>query len=83
MTQGVVYQDAGGAVIDANPAALKMLGCARKELLSPDPSRPGWILTGEDGLPLRPADHPSKVALRTGRPVRGVRVRVIQSRSGN
>lgn len=83
LTQGVVYRDARDAVIDANPAALKMLGCARKELLSPDPSRPGWILTGEDGLPLRPADHPSKVALRTGRPVRGVRVRVIQSRSGN
>jgi PAS domain S-box-containing protein len=80
MTQGVIYQDAGGGIIDANPAAQSILGRSLEEM------------TGRSSVvPLRsagpgrdeelPGDrHPAMAALATGEPVLGVEVGVFNPR---
>ena len=67
---GVLYQDAQGAVVSANPAARRVLGRGRDT----DPGAPLRALGGrgavwEDGSPLADEDEPAAVALRTGAPV--------------
>jgi len=65
LPEGVVYYDADGAVVGANPAA--------SEILRIDPAAMSmWPLVRdrhaihEDGSPYDPADFPVMVALRTG-----------------
>lgn len=70
MAQGAFYQRADGLIEDVNPAALRFFGLSREELLSRTSEAPEWTVIDEDGHPLQPADHPSMVALREGRPVR-------------
>lgn len=69
MYQGVAYLDAGGRIIEVNPAARRILRISEGGPLDPpgaDPHRPALR---EDGSVFPPGDHPSMVALRTGRPV--------------
>ncbi|QYZ80294.1 PAS domain S-box protein [Methanofollis formosanus] len=61
MNQGVVYQDAGGGIIDANPAAEAILGLARTRLFGKNLTDPCWDAVCEDG-----EDHPAEAALRSG-----------------
>jgi PAS domain S-box-containing protein len=70
MAEGVFYQGLDGALIDANPAALEMLGLSLDELGqgSYDPS---YDVFHEDGTPSPPDEYPSLVALRTGKPIKG------------
>lgn len=72
MAQGVVYQRPDGSVSDANPAALTLLGLTEDQLLGRVPTAPGWGYVYEDGTPIPAKEHPSMVALRTGKPVRDV-----------
>ena len=72
MGQGVVYQDADGRVVDANPAALRILGLTLDQMQGRTSFDPRWRAVREDGSPLPGDDHPAMVALRTGQPVRGV-----------
>ncbi|MFN8549719.1 MAG: PAS domain S-box protein [Candidatus Eisenbacteria bacterium] len=72
MAQGVFYQGADGAILDANPAAQSIFGLTREELLGRTSENPNWLVVGEDGLPIPPAAHPSMRALRAGLPVRDV-----------
>ncbi len=72
MSQGVVYQDAGGAILAVNPAAERMFGRSKAEFSD-------WAVAGgtfdvvrEDGVPFAVDAHPVVEALRTGRPVDGV-----------
>ena len=69
MAQGVVYQGASGAIIDANPAALRILGVERSDLLGRDSGSSEWHAVDGDGFPLPGEAHPSMRALRTGLPV--------------
>ncbi len=67
---GVLYQDAQGAVVSANPAARRVLARGRDA----DPGEPLRSLGGraavwEDGSPLADEDEPAAIALRTGAPV--------------
>ena len=69
MLQGVIYRDANGKVLSINPAAKKILGATPAELTE---GATGLIERGvidEDGLPLKPEDHPFTIAKLTGRPV--------------
>lgn len=69
---GIVVQDATGAVIYANDAALEMLGLTfdqMRGLASPDPH---WRAMREDDARFSDEEHPSMAALRTARPVRNV-----------
>lgn len=68
MAQGVVYQDANGNIISANPAAERMLGLDFSVLSQRTSLTPEWQTILEDGTPLPGTQHPSMVALRTGKP---------------
>jgi len=71
MAQGVVYQDEGGKIISANPAAERILGLTFDQMRGVTSLDPRWRAIREDGLPLPGEEHPSMVALRTGKPVFG------------
>ena len=72
MTQGVVYQDADGQIIDANPAAQRILGLTLDQLQGRTSMDPRWRAMREDGSEFPGDAHPAMVALETGRPVRDV-----------
>jgi len=72
MSEGVVFQDAGDKVLECNDAACEMLGLTRAQLLGADSMDPRWHATAPDGAPFDLSQHPSVLALRTGRPVRDV-----------
>jgi PAS domain S-box-containing protein len=69
MTQGVVYQDADGRIISANPAAQKILGLTLDQMQGRTSVDPRWKATQPDGSPFPGEKHPAMVALRTGKPV--------------
>lgn len=66
MAQGVVYMDARGRVLSANPAAQRLMGQTLEELKECSESGRDWITFREDGSPLPRAELPSSIALRTG-----------------
>jgi PAS domain S-box-containing protein len=71
MAEGVVYQDAQGRVIEANPAAMRILGLSREEIEGRTSFDPRWRAIREDGSPFPGDEHPAMVALRTGKAVQG------------
>jgi PAS domain S-box-containing protein len=70
--QGVVYQDAEGKIISMNPAAVRILGRNPNELLIHTSENGEHPTLRADGSLLPGCDHPSMVALRTGRESRDV-----------
>lgn len=72
MAQGVVYQDAGGRIFLANPAAEEMLGLTFDQMQGRTSIDPRWRAIREDGSDFPGAEHPAMEALKTGRPVRNV-----------
>jgi PAS domain S-box-containing protein len=83
MAQGIVYQDADGQVISANPAALRILGLTLDQLLGRTSQDPRWRAIHADGSPLPGEEHPAMIALRTGRAVSGLVMGIQQGDSGN
>ncbi len=69
---GVVYHDAEGVIVAANPRAAETLGVAPDDLVGLRPQGEGWQAVHEDGSPFPGDDHPAVVALRTGRIVADV-----------
>jgi len=72
MAQGVIYQDSQGQVISANPTACRILGKTLDQLLGKDTFDPGWKSIHEDYSEFPWDDHPSMVAIKTGKEVRNV-----------
>ncbi len=72
MVQGVVYQSADGTVISANTAAERILGLTLDQIQGRAPMDPGWKTIRQDGADFPEEEHPSMVALRTGKEVSGV-----------
>jgi PAS domain S-box-containing protein len=72
MAQGVFYQRADGKLIDCNQAALQMFGRTRKQFLNKTSMDPSWKVIREDGSDFPGEQHPSMVALQTGKPVNAV-----------
>ncbi len=72
MAQGVVYQDAAGTIVRANPAAEEILGLTFDQMRGRTSSDPRWRTIREDGTDFPGEEHASMVALRTGREVDGV-----------
>jgi PAS domain S-box-containing protein len=70
MAPGVFYQRNDGSLLDVNPAALKMVGLSHDNFIGKDSYDPGWRVVSETGELLSPEQHPSMIALRTGRPVK-------------
>jgi PAS domain S-box-containing protein len=72
MAQGVVYQDADGKIISANPAAERILGLTLDQMQGRTSMDPRWKAIHEDGSDFYGETHPSMVALQTGAEVRNV-----------
>ena len=72
MAQGVVYQNAEGYIISANPAAERTLGLTLDEMLGRKSIDPRWKAIHKDGSDFPGDTHPAMVALRTGKEVRNV-----------
>mgnify|MGYP001394888064 CR=1 FL=1 len=70
MAQGVFYRRADGTYIDANVAALNIVGLTKEQFLGSTSLNPLWKFIREDGSIITDDQHPSMVALRTGQPVR-------------
>jgi diguanylate cyclase (GGDEF)-like protein/PAS domain S-box-containing protein len=77
LDEGVVVQDADGAVRDFNAAALRMLGLTPEQLRGRAPVDAHWNVSWENGTPLRSVDRPLRTVLQTalerGRLAVGVR----------
>ena len=67
---GVLIYDGKGALLDANPVALELLGLTRKELFDPVSRDPAWRLCDEQGQRLDRSQYPAFRVMATGRPVR-------------
>lgn len=72
MAQGVVYQRADGTIIDANPAAERILGLTAEQMKGMDSHSRQWEAIQEDGSQFPAELHPAMVALATGQEQRGV-----------
>jgi PAS domain S-box-containing protein len=72
LDEGLVVQEAGGAVAECNAAACALLGLPAEELRGRRSLAPDWKCLREDGTPFPAEDQPPAVCLRTGRPVRDV-----------
>jgi PAS domain S-box-containing protein len=77
MTQGVVFLDRSGAIVDANPAAQAILGLTLDQMQGRTSMDPRWRTVLPDGRDLPGDQHPAMVALRTGRPVSDVTMGVL------
>jgi PAS domain S-box-containing protein len=66
MIEGVVVQDADGAIIACNPNAELILNVPRVEMLEQKSTFAIWQSIRDDGSLLRGEEHPSMIALSTG-----------------
>ncbi len=83
MAQGVVYQDADGRIISANPAAEKILGLTFDQMQGRTSMDPRWKAIHEDGSDFPGGMHPSMVALRSGEEVRDAVMGIFNPKSGD
>jgi PAS domain S-box-containing protein len=72
MVQGIVYQDANGNIISANPAAERILGLTIDHMTGRTSIDPLWQAIHEDGSNFPGEHHPAMIALKTGTPQRNV-----------
>ncbi len=70
MAQGVVYQDAEGKIISANPAAERILGLTLDQMQGRNSFDFSWRAIHVDRSDFRGEDHPAMIALKTGEEVK-------------
>ena len=72
LASGVVVQGTGGRIMEANPAACRILGLSWDQLQGRTSADPRWRSVHEDGSDFPGDQHPAMVCLATGEPVRDV-----------
>lgn len=72
MAQGIVYQNKDGEIISANPAAEKLLGISLDQMKGRKSIDKRWKAIREDGSDFPGEEHPSMIALKTAKEVKGV-----------
>ncbi|MCI0463965.1 MAG: PAS domain S-box protein [Gemmataceae bacterium] len=72
MAEGLLVLDAEGAIVEWNPAACSILGVVPEQMPHRHYLAPAEGVCREDGGALPADEHPDRVALRTGQPVRDV-----------
>lgn len=68
----LVVQTASGRIVDCSPAAERLLGLTRDQILGRDSMDPRWGAITPEGQPFPGHRHPGPVALQTGLPQRSV-----------
>ncbi|MFW5792722.1 MAG: PAS domain S-box protein [Bacteroidota bacterium] len=69
MSQGVVYHNAEGSIIMANPAAEEILGLTIAQMQGKTSMDPLWKCIHPDGSNFPGETHPAMVSLKTGKPI--------------
>lgn len=82
MELGVVYQDAEGKILKANPAAENILGYTLEELKKLTFFSPEWNAIKEDRTLFPGEEHPAIISLRTGKPVKEVVMGITNPKTG-
>ncbi|MGI8475980.1 MAG: PAS domain S-box protein [Thermomicrobiales bacterium] len=72
LAEGIVFQDADGRIVRANPSAERILGLTADQLENRDSRDPRWGCVREDGSPFPDDEHPALQSLRTGADCDGV-----------
>lgn len=72
LASGVVVQGPDGQIVDANPAACRILGLSRDQMLGRASTDEEWRAVHGDGSDFPGEEHPAMVAIATGEPVRDV-----------
>ena len=72
MVQGVIYYDAEGKIISANPAAESILGITLEQIQGRTLPDLRWKMVHEDGSNLAVEMYPSMIALTTGQAVKDI-----------
>jgi PAS domain S-box-containing protein len=79
LEMGVLYQGTDGRFIDANPAAVAILGVTVEEMRLLGAGR-HWRAIREDGTPFPEEEFPGRTALRSRAPVLGTIMGVVRER---
>ncbi|MDA0932672.1 MAG: PAS domain S-box protein, partial [Planctomycetota bacterium] len=79
MDQGVVLQSPDGVILDANPAAERILGLTLGQMQGRTSMDPRWQSVDVDGSPVSGENHPAMRATRSGQDVRGAVMGVIHA----
>lgn len=69
MHQGIVYQDAMGRVINANPAAERILGISLDQMQGKSSEKSPFKTVRENGTDYPFEEHPAIIAIHSGKPV--------------
>ena len=69
MVQGLIYQAADGTIISANRAAERILGFSLEQMQGKTSMDPHWQMIEENGTAVPGTEHPTMIALRTGKKV--------------
>ncbi|MBW4615870.1 MAG: PAS domain S-box protein [Desmonostoc vinosum HA7617-LM4] len=72
MAEGVVLQDAHGAICASNASAEEILGLSLDQMMGRTSIDSLWRTIHEDGSPFLGEQHPAMVTLRTGEPCQNV-----------
>ena len=83
LSQAVVYQDASGRLVSANPAAERLLGLHLAESRTQSLFSPLWKIIREDGSDFPPGDFPWMLAIRIGQTVGNVVMGACPSSNGS
>ncbi|MEM8933883.1 MAG: ATP-binding protein, partial [Acidobacteriota bacterium] len=67
LAEGIVLRDAEGRFLSCNVAAERILGLTRAQFTGREPVRSSWHAIRQDGTLLPRDEHPTAIALRTGR----------------
>ena len=65
--QGIVYQNSEGYIIDANPAAQRILGLTIDQMQGRTSYDPRWMAIREDGSGFPGDEHPAMLALKSNK----------------
>jgi PAS domain S-box-containing protein len=74
MKQGAIFHSSEGRIIHANRAAEKILGFTLEQMKEMTLDNPGWRFITENGSEMAVSDHPSMMALGTGREVHDLKI---------
>lgn len=72
MAQGAFYKSSDGKILHVNSAALEIIGLTYEQFVGNTSNDLQWNVIHEDGSHFSEDEHPSMVALKTGKPCRDV-----------